>query len=204
MKRFLPLILTFCLALTLQTAYSQDYMDDISNKTCECIDKILASNEAKNLEMRLGACMIQAATPYEKQIKKDFKVDLAKIDEQGDELGKILGIKIAGNCTNSFMAIVDMMEKEEAGVTAQDKTLEGTVTDINNQQFVIFTVKDESGKFTNLYWLSFFPSDVNLSSNYQQIKNKRVKLSYREQEFFDPRINEYKKYNVITAFESLK
>ncbi len=205
MNKLLLLCFTVCLLVITPKASAQNYMDAISSQSCDCISKLINSGEKQNLEMRLGACVLQAAGPYEKQLKKDYGIELSRIAGQGEQLGEMLGVKIATKCPDTFLALMDMMNYTGEEATAvQEKTFEGTVTGINDQQFIVFTVKDASGKASSFYWLSFFTTDLSLnSSNYKEIKDRKVQVGYREEEFFDPRINEYKKFNVITSLKSL-
>lgn len=208
MNKLLLLCFTACLFIISPKAQGQAYMDAIADETCSCINELMNSGEKQNLEMRLGFCMLKAAGPYEKQLKKDYNIDLSKIGSQGEEMGEAigeaLGIKIATRCPDTFMALASMLEQGNGTTPAiEEKRFEGTVTSISDQQFIVFTVKDASGKAASFYWLSFFASDMNLSSNYKGVKDKKVQVGYREEEFFDPRINEYKKFNVITSLKSL-
>lgn len=207
MNKLLLVCFAFCLFAISPKAQGQAYMDAIADETCSCINEVMNKGDTQNLEMRLGFCMLKAAGPYEKQLKKDFKIDLSKLGSQGDEMGEAigeaLGVKIATRCPDTFMALASVMEQNGEVTAIEEKMFEGTVTGINDQQFIVFTVKDASGKASSFYWLSFFSSNFSLNSNYKEIKDKKVQVSYREEEFFDPRINEYKKFNVITSLKSL-
>lgn len=204
MNKLLLICFAACLFMIAPNASAQNYMDVISNQSCDCISKLVNSGEKQNLEMRLGACVLQAAGPYEKQLKKDYGIELSRIAGQGEQLGEMLGVKIAAKCPDTFVALMDLMGyKGEEATAVEEKTFEGTVTSISDQQFIVFTVKDASGKASSFYWLSFFTTDLSLNSNYKAIKDRKVQVGYREEEFFDPRINEYKKFNVITSLKSL-
>lgn len=204
MNKLLPFLLTAFLFAISFDVKAQDYTNTIADETCGCINTLVNSGEKQNLDFRLGACLIKAAEPYQKQLKKDYGIDFANITDNAEKLGEVLGVKLAARCPDTFMAIMQLMEENKKGdMAVTEKLFEGTVTGVNDQQFIVITVKDESGKSSNFYWLSFFNSDLNLNSGYKNIKDKKVKVAYKEEEYFDPRINEYKKFNVITSMHSL-
>ncbi|WP_276498462.1 hypothetical protein [Pontibacter litorisediminis] len=205
MNKLLLICFTVALFIVSPKVQGQAYMDAIADETCGCLNEFMSSGETRNVEMRIGACLLKAAGPYEKQLKKDYGIELTNLSSQGEKLGEMLGVKIATRCPDSFMAMMELMEKgqEAKEVALEEKTYEGTVTGVNDQQFIVFTIKDASGKASSFYWLSFFTSDLGSGNNYKEVKGKKVQVGYREEEFFDPRINEYKKFNVITSLKSL-
>ncbi|MCC9165436.1 hypothetical protein [Pontibacter harenae] len=142
-----------------------------------------------------------AAKPYEKQIKRDYNIELSRIDEQGEELGKVMGVRIATQCPNAFIALTTMLEEDKKAISVESSFV-GEIVSVTDQQFVVFTLKDATGKTNNFFWLNFFLSDVNLADGYKKLLKKKVRLNYTEQEYFDPRIKEYKKYNVITSLNA--
>ncbi len=64
-------------------AISQDYLDDIAIKSCECLSNIADTLSSDQYNLELGLCMIEASSPYAKQLKKDYRIDLNKIDKHG-------------------------------------------------------------------------------------------------------------------------
>ncbi|TLX71150.1 hypothetical protein E9993_21010 [Labilibacter sediminis] len=183
-------------------AYSQDYMDVIAEKACECLSNIPDTLDEDRFNLELGLCMIEAATPYKKQLKKDYKIDMAKIDTQGEELGRIIGMKIAVVCPDALLKLVN-----KVGVTEEEEITKncfvGEVTSIQESQFIVFSVKNEEGRLTKFYWLTFVDSDIEMTSSYQSLKNEKVSIDFVEQEFFDSRIGEYRTFNIIQKLEQL-
>ena len=179
-------------------ALSQDYMDDIVSKTCKCLTTISDTLEPKRFSMELGFCMIKAASPYAKQLMNDYNIDLSQIDEQvGAELGKIIGIKMAGVCPDALLKIVN----KNGGNELTESFIEGQVTVILDDKFVEFSIKDAKGKTSKYYWLTFIESNIDLSNNYKKMVGRFVKIVFKSQEFFDPRIGEYRTFNIIQKLE---
>src|SRR5688572_19861396 len=98
------LVISF-LTLLFNKTLSQDYMDVIAKKSCECLGEISDTLRTDQYNMELGICMIEAAMPYKKQIKKNHDIDLDKIDTEGEKLGRIIGLKMASVCPNALVKI---------------------------------------------------------------------------------------------------
>ena len=190
--------------ITISThAFSQDYMDDISLKTCECLNTVPDTLETEQFHMELGLCMIDASTPYKKQLKKDYKIDLNKIDTQGEELGRIIGLKMVSVCPDALMSLANKSKENKNDHSGN--IIEGYITKIEENKFVVFSVREENGKTTKFYWLTFIESNFkyDLTSQYKSLMNEAVQITYLPQEFFDYRIEEYRTFNIIQKIEIL-
>lgn len=146
--------------------------------------------------MRLGICMIEASMPYKKQIKKDFDINLDKIDTEGVKLGRMLGVKMASVCPNTMVKMTQKVKGQTAPTKAAQTSM-GTVTKIENDFFVVVSLKDEVGKITKYYWLTFIDSQVDLANSYSTLMGKSLSIDYEPQEFFDPKLREYRQFFVI-------
>jgi hypothetical protein len=190
-------------------AFSQDYMDKIAIASCECIDNVSDTIPTDQFNMELGLCMLEASMPYKKQLKKDHGINFDKIESQGEKLGRLIGIKLASTCPNSLMRMVkkvnpelDFEEDEEIADDYEEMFTEGTVERVETEMFVVVSVKEANGKISKYYWLSFVESDFDLTNNHQGLVGKTVTISYDEYEFFDPRLKEYRVFNVINALDA--
>jgi len=190
-------------------AFSQDYMDKIAIASCECIDNVSDTIPTDQFNMELGLCMLEASMPYKKQLKKDHGINFDKIETQGEKLGRLIGIRLASTCPNSLMRMVkkvspelDFELDEETAEEYEEMFTEGMVEKVETELFVIISVKEASGKISKYYWMSFVESDYDLANNYQTLVGKTVTISYDEYEFFDPRLKEYRVYNVINALDA--
>lgn len=208
--KFSYFIISSFLLLTLNVKGQSTYLDDVAEKSCSCISEIPDSSEGSGLAEKLGLCMVNACVPYQKQFKKDYKLDVEDYTniEVMRKLGGIIGVKCATKCPDLLASMRDKMKaaneiEPNKETTTQALSFEGIVISVNDNPFVYFTLKNEEGKTYNFYWLSFFASNINLSADYNKILFKKVKISYEEKEFYDPRIKEYKKFNVITELSTL-
>lgn len=186
--------------------FSQDYMDDIALKACDCLSTVSDTLNTERFHMEIGLCMINAANPYIKELKKDYKIDLSKINPtQGEELGRIIGLRMASVCPDAMMKMVGKLNnnsnKNNNSNSVSENSVQGKITAIVDDKFVEFSIKDEQGKISKYYWLTFIESNSDLSANYKTLTDKFVKVTFISQEFFDARIGEYRAFNIIKKLE---
>lgn len=209
MKRILILPL-FLFSINLLLA--QDYLNEVAKEVCECVSKIEDGTNPRDIEMKFGLCMITSAKPYQKKIKKDFKIDLDNLNaNDGAELGKVIGVKVAAQCPDVFMKMYNKIHEAEdmppppllqPGELAQaSETISGVVTKIEDGNFIVFSLKDDKGKVIKLYWMDFISSDMDLVTDYANLLEKSVEVSYTRHDYFDPKIKEYRQYFVITELK---
>jgi len=195
--------LLFTLLFTISNfSFAQKYMDDIAQTACECFEKLPDTLTTKEYEMKLGFCLLEAASPYQKQLKKDYKINFAKIDTEGEELGRIIGLKMATICPDAFLKIMgetDFEEVEENNTT--ENIVTGKIIQISDDAFVVFSVKDEKGKISKFYWFTFIESNIELSTKYKTLADKKVIITYTTQEFFDTKLGEYRNFKIIQKLD---
>ncbi|MBL0328971.1 MAG: hypothetical protein IPP64_06050 [Bacteroidetes bacterium] len=193
MKRILVVAFLF---FSVNTIFAQDFMDKIVKKTCECLDNISDTLPEDRFNMELGLCMLDAANPYKKQIKKEYGIDLENIDTEGERLGRIIGLKMAGACPNSLVKITNRVKVDEPP-PVDELSVVGTVTKIEDDLFVVISLKDELGKITKYYWLGFIETANDLTGSYSSLQGKSIRITYINQEYFEPKLKEYRQFPVI-------
>ncbi|HMT35317.1 MAG TPA: hypothetical protein PKC41_05640 [Chitinophagaceae bacterium] len=176
---------------------AQTYMDLITEKSCSCLNNISDSIKTEELHLKLGVCMLETAEPYKKQLKADYDIDLDRNDDSGEKLGRIIGLKMATKCPTALMKMANRAEENEA----QDKSASGVVTKIENDHFVILSIKDEQGKISKYYWLTFIQSNTELSTKYKSLIGKKVNVTYTSQDFFDPKLDEYRPIAILISLD---
>ncbi|WP_159021725.1 hypothetical protein [Formosa sp. L2A11] len=196
MKKY---ILTLVISLISIVFYAQeDYMQQIVDQACSCVKAI--PDEEFTTE-NVGICLMSEAVKFPDEILRDFNIDMTHIDEYGEELGRIIGVKMFGNCPETLKRLAALNDTEEKVTTFN---VQGTIKQISNTDFVVFMLKNNEGKIAKFYWLSFISNSIdNLQYEYKKLKDKRVSLSYIEQELFDPKLNEYRIFNIITEISVL-
>ena len=201
---FMKVIFTSTLLFLIATtsfAQSDSYMDKIAQKSCECLDKVVNLNNPEQFNMELGLCMIEASQAYKTELKRDYNIDFAKIDVQGEELGRLIGMRMATTCPARLMEVASQMEAAGKDSDESDtayETMRGRVTRINSDIFVEFSIRNTDARTMRFYWLSFVDSNVDLATNYESLVGKDVEVVYQSQELFDARTGQYRKLNVLT------
>ena len=203
-------ILTLLFAFSVSFCFSQDdYMTEIATKSCECLNNVsLEGKSSEQFNMELGLCMIQASQPYEKEILRDYNIDFAKIDEQGEELGRIIGMKMATICPGDLMKIASKLEGDNVDSSDNSSSLKitGKITGIQEKDFVTFIIRDNKGNMKRLLWMApitLYGKYDNLSRDYKLFLSERATITYDTQEFFDFENKTYRMYNVINSISIL-
>lgn len=187
------------LMLSVSQCFSQVYMNDILDKTCNCVNNIKDTTNAKEYQMSLGGCLLNSSMPYKKEIKKDYLIDLDKFEEDVPKLGQIIGLKMATYCPKVMSKLTNMFKEDK--VKNQTFNIKGVISKIDNELFVIITLTEENGKLTKFYWLTMLDSKKDLMHEYKTLIGKNVEMTFKKEEFFDPKIDEYRIYNVIKSID---
>jgi len=201
MKKTYFLILFMAFTYSISFGQSEDYLDIIATKTCECVELKKSSEAEEQLspKMQVGVCLFESAKDYKKQLAKQYNLNLDDLAGDAEKLGELIGNRMAFICPNTLLKFsMDMEdEKEELMIFYSN----GEITDIKEDLFVVFNVKNEEGKNEKFYWLTFLTSEFDVQSSFEELKGKKVKIQYFEEELFDPRIREYRVFNNISSLE---
>ena len=130
--------------------FAQDYITKITHQSCECLSEISETEDSDRFNLELGLCIINASTPYKKELKRDHNIDLDNINVDGTRLGELIGIKMAGVCPEEILRMTNTSDDED--YEEMSNYVSGTVTKIEKEQFVVLSLKDDSGKTLKLYW----------------------------------------------------
>jgi len=192
--------LAFILSSMLLSA--QDVLDNISRGTCDCLLE-LDRNEYKGeaLQMQLGLCMMKASAPYEKELRKQYKVDLSQLDAgAGEKLGELVGMRLVGVCPEFLQIVADMESEPAAAVVEQvTATVNGVVTGLRDRQFSTILVKDVSGRTVELLRLEHFQNaDLLAGASATDVKGI---FTYTVKELYDPVAGTYRSHNVLVGLE---
>lgn len=183
--------------------FSQDYTKKIAKTACECFTKVKAENpDAKNFDVQLGVCMINAAEPYSKELKKDYNLDILGDESSGDKVGEIFAKWILRECPDTFIELIELEESSNSENQTKELLINGTVTKIEKDNFIIFHVVGDNKTLNKLYWVSTIESNLDLPKEYGSLLNKKVNISYYTAEIFDVKINDYRKVNIISGLKT--
>lgn len=195
MKKMNLYLVALISILSTSSIFAQDYLTKITYESCECLSAIEETEDRDQFNLELGLCIIEASMPYKKELKKDHGIDLENINEDGTRLGELIGIKMAGVCPEEILKVANGGDEESYDDLSSYSS--GTITKVEKEQFVVFSIKDDSGKTIKLHWLYYIDSEIDLEADYANLLGKRVEMYYYESDLFDARIDEYKTFNII-------
>jgi hypothetical protein len=191
-------ILLIFIQLTLFISLNaQHYLDEIAKQTCECAKDIPDTLSGNEFNMKLGLCVINAAAAYKDDLFREHQIDFMNIDVQGAQLGKLVGVHMINYCPDLLIRAANNNNLLEDEDESEVLSFEGTVTKIDDKGFVVFSVRDISGKLMKFYWLTPVATNIEIEDNYKTLLSKKVTIVYYALEFFDPRIKEYRPVQVI-------
>ncbi|MEM6297082.1 MAG: hypothetical protein AAF740_00160 [Bacteroidota bacterium] len=206
LKNVLFIALMFSVTFSVSAQEEGDYMDEVARGACDCMKEIPKDENAERYQMRLGLCFLEPATKYAEEIKRDYGLDLTRMDafgeDEGEQLGQVIGLKMLNICPEVLMDIAEsgQFDEEEEDNAPASGSFEGSISGVEIGTIVVFTAKDSRGKSEKFYWMGFVESNVeDLANTYEKLKKKKVQIEYVEREVFDPRIGEYRNVKVITG-----
>ncbi len=199
MKKTFYLLCFISLSLISQQLKAQDYMDDITRATCECADSLDQSLGKEEYQMALGLCIFAAAEPYYDKLEEDYDFTMAEIDTKGEELGRIVGTRMAAICPETIAVLAKKMYGEDE--IDQNFFFTGTVTKIETGSFTVLSIQNGQGKTTKCYWLTYVETDFDISEGLEELEGEQVVVETQDMELYDPRLGEYRDFKVISSLE---
>jgi hypothetical protein len=141
-----------------------------------------------------------------KQLEKQKGIKADDMNEGVKKIGEMVGERMVVLCPKSIEKITTEMSKESSSsAIAEATSMEvGTITAIDKNGFVIFTIKNEEGKSSKFYWLSEVQSDIDLITKFESLLNKQVEANYTLSELFDHKSLEYRVFKVLSSMNIKK
>ncbi|MDG1332897.1 MAG: hypothetical protein P8P74_11255 [Crocinitomicaceae bacterium] len=207
MKNALLLLFAFLISGTVTTAQTDKQIEEISDKTCECLQKKskeLKESSSNELQMELGFCMIGAAG--------EAGVDIDLSDASGlERLGQRVGLQMTFSCPD-FMEMLgqmmnddpEMMEEimsEDHDLSFMNSKSNGQVLEVSSSDFVTLKIKSETGRKETYYWMEYFEGASLLENDGAAIKGKNISVSYRKVESYSPKLEDYVQIRVLRSLE---
>lgn len=131
MKSTFTYLLIAITVLGFNTVKAQDIVDQIATKSCNDMHKLSPKLSKDEAQQQLGLSIIKNATPFAKQLKKQYNIDIKKLDEKGGQaLGELVGPKLAKICPETMSRINGPKNEEQ---TPAENVGETSQTTINQQ-----------------------------------------------------------------------
>lgn len=203
-----PLITLALVASFLQadTLRAQDVLDKIAKESCGCASDLDTTANAEQRNVQLGLCMLQSASPYQKELKKKYDIDLNDLENQGERFGQLIGMRLAVHCPE-FVALMARMSAESEVEEAPPaevpfSTMDGALTTVKSGQFLTLVVKKEDGSSQELLLLEHAEGVQQVLSRPDQGRGTMGSWSYAIQDLFDPVSRSYRPFYVVKAVEA--
>ncbi len=196
MKKIALLALLYSVS---SATFAQHFIETMASGACQCIEKIATTVPAKDLKLEVGLCIMKTYKPeFEKPLKAEYGIDIHGAKDGMENFGRIVALRMATSCP-SVLARVSRAAAADGDLGSE--SISGTVIKIEKDGFVAFTVKDQAGKTGKFYWMGQIDSGIDLVNNYNALLDRQLTLSFENKEYFDPKIDEYRKFKVITKIK---
>lgn len=201
------LIILFFSIFSLFSYSQEDFKKIIAQNTCKCVKDVKKENlTKKQIEFQFGICMFKVANPYKAEIKKEFGIDISDFSKKENmyKLGTEIGILMAQECPDVFEQFIpeDKNDTQTEEVVSSEELMNGEITKIEKDTFVIFYLKGDNGILTRFYWISNVDSNIELEKKYQDLVGKKVNITYYSADIFDHKINDYRKVNILSMLKT--
>lgn len=202
------------LPLLVGNTWAQDVLDPIAIKACECVEDMDSTATLEDFQMLLGLCMLQAAEPYQKELKKKYKLDLGRSDKNAEEFGRLVGMRMASKCPKTFADFTRRINGFSADppppppvpphVSSKGavQQVTGKLTSVRSGQFLTLVVLTGDGRTLDLLLLGQAGAVANVLRRSDQGRGATGVWSYSTEEFFDPLSRTFRPYYVVTDFDS--
>ena len=197
--KYILFLLLFTIPLFAQN--SDAIYDIIAKETCECVSnkKIdLRNDDYEKVQLEFGFCMINSYSNHKNDFDEPMSLDFNNSDSMG-KFGEQIALKMVNHCPDFIIALgsrEDISEVEEES----NSVMEVFFLESKKNDFQTITVKESNGRIHTLIVLTFFEG-VNLITENLITKNEKVTVEYFEQEFFDPKVNDFRYYKVIQGIK---
>jgi len=179
----------------IQHAGAQDYLDAMAKRSCECVDRLPDNPNKKMMTMQVGVCILQSATADDKvRFLKDHQIDLNNPVKDGQKAGELIGVRMATACPATLI-------KLSADAADARGSVAGKVNKVEADNFVVFSVQEQTGKVNKYIWLTQVTSNLDLTNSYANLLGKNVKILFESKDIFDPKIGEYRSFKIITNLQ---
>ena len=193
MKKILFLLLLTNLSFA-QINSKDDLVNVLTNQTCECLNAKDLTGE--NLELTLGVCIIQSIQKNNDYVDKYFGKNVLSNEDSMTEIAESIGVQLALNCPK-FTNLLSNMSYTDEENEEEYLLLSGKISAIKYEQFLTFSVKENSGKTNQFILLSSFDNAFLLTDKILKTSDN-VEVSYYEMELFDAKFGKFVSYKIVT------
>jgi len=192
------ILFAFANILNAQIDSKDKVLDAIAIHTCECVNKKdidLTIKDSAKLELEFGVCIMEGYSKYKAEADKYLNVSFNN-ENSLEQLGEDVALKMVTHCQDVIVTLAGTYtEEEEEGSSV---SIYGEFSRLKKDQFNTVIFKDNDNRNQKLLWLTYFDG-AELFDNTDDLKNKKLKVTYYELELFDPKINEYRNFKILQS-----
>ncbi|MGB1314992.1 MAG: hypothetical protein ACPG4Y_03175 [Chitinophagales bacterium] len=189
-------ILSFLFGFISLSAQTEKEYKEIAEETCECLDTKVVTKD--NITANLGTCMFESLGERPKLMAK-MDITNQKVMRK---FGEKIGTEMVFICPKVFTLLQDKSttaEKKTNNVSDDLKSVEGKITGFEGTELIFVLLEDNSGRTKKFLWLRSFENDSDLLNQGKAAIGKKVKISYKDVEIYNPSLEEYIKRKEIKA-----
>lgn len=206
MRKIVLLVFTiFCI---LNVDAQETTLDKVSLEICEYfeankeeMDKMSYDEKVANF----GLKMMESYIDHKDELEKEgIKFDLSKGGSEGEKIGELIGLNMVKHCPAFILALgEEYIENDESFEGNDAEVIKGKIKKITGEDLYVLEIKDTEGKTQKFVWLTNFEGSDELIELEDKSKGKKVEVSYKNIEFFSPKLKEYIVKKTITKLEFL-
>jgi hypothetical protein len=171
----------------------------LATYTCDCV-----SGKKEVTDVNLGVCIFEAIDHLSNKERRSIDVNPDDKMTAIQNIAESVGIEMAIVCPDVFTKIAENKASENSVDDEDEMDLfyTGTFESMTAQEFNTIILVDEKNEKQEFVWLFTFDGD-NLFIKNKIIKGDKLEIHYRQQDFYDPKLNKYRIYNEISSIKLL-
>ncbi|MFB9052232.1 hypothetical protein ACFFVB_04000 [Formosa undariae] len=187
-----------------QELTKDELIQKISDDTCVCMaakDFNLATVDKSTIEMTFGLCVMESYGKYPEAVSA-LNVSFED-DKSLEKLGELIALRMMNSCPDVMSLLVGNYMDEiesDANINAEEYALDNMEFSKleRDQLFNVIRFKDaSSGRSYSFLWLTYFEGSQYLQDT-KKIKKTNFSIQYKEQDFYDSKIEDYRNFKIIT------
>ena len=178
--------------------------DIIAKETCECVinKKLdLKNDNSEKIQLDFGVCIINSFSNHKNDFDQPINLDFNDSNSMG-KLGEDIAMKMVHHCPDLIIALGSRDDITGTEEEIPIITLEAVFIESKKNEFLTINVKEGTGRVHSMLILSYFEG-INIITEEQIKKNDKIIVEYFEQEFYDPKVNDFRYYKVIQGIKKL-
>ena len=187
-------LLLFSVVVNAQIETKDELLTVIAQETCDCFikkDIDIENTDSSKIELEFGFCIMESYANHKTVADKFLNISFD--DEKSlENLGIEVGMKMVSICPDALMAFAG--DYEEEYLTTETT---GEFIKIETEQFNVIHIKDGNNRTLKLLWFNYFEGE-DLFADPKVLKDKVLSVEYEEIELYDPNIEDYRNFKVIT------